>query len=131
MNSNFWNPALTFQRLFMSIASRRPAFHSPLLLYLLSHLLIFFLYITLTILTVTGCRRLSVIDQFLQLVFFSFVKREAKLAPPYIFSLCSFSSLTPLVYISFSWRLSFTFFVIRGFPFCAYLHLCCIFLFCF
>ncbi len=75
----------------MSIASRS-VLPSPLLLCLLRHLLIIFLlHLKFTILTVTGCSRLSVINQFsFRLPFLSLARGEAKLAPPCIFSLCSF-----------------------------------------
>ncbi len=65
INSKFLTPTLTFQKIFMSIASRKPVLPSSLLLCLLPHLLlIFLLHLTLTLVTVTGCGQLSVTDQF-------------------------------------------------------------------
>ncbi len=102
----------TFQRFFKSITSRRSVLPSPLLLCLLPHLLlIFLLYLTLTLLTVTGCGQLNVSDQFPPPLFVSLARSEAKLAPPCCIFLVFFFFGCPIGYISFFGGLCLYFFL--------------------
>ncbi len=112
INLKFWTPTLTFQKLFMSIASRL-ALPSPLLLCLLPHLLlIFLLHLTLTLLTISGYGQLSIIDHFPSPPpLFSLARSKAKLAPPCIF-LVFFFACPHLVHILFLWAYAFIFFCI-------------------
>ncbi len=122
-----------FHRFFMSIASRRSALLSPLLLCLLPHLLlIFFLHLTLTLLTVTGCGQLNVIDQFPPHPIFFLARSGAKLASPCCIFLVLFFGCPHWVHILFLGAYAFIFFCIkRGFTFCTFLHLKCTLHFCF